>query len=92
MERSCGYYVKISVICVSVCLVILLMRLLKAVKNIRLSLRQGDIPSMFFFAFGIDPLITYLHRRLSGILITSVPVFGPMLQEEHGHALPPLEV
>ena len=63
----------------------------KAVKNIRLSLRQGDIPSMFFFAFGIDPLITYLHRRLSGILIKSVPVLGPMLQEEHGHALPPLE-
>ena len=32
---------------------------------------------MTFFAFGIDPLITYLERRLVGILITSIPVFGP---------------
>ena len=47
----------------------------KAVLNHRLSLRQGDVPSMTFFAFGIDPLITYLERRLVGILIT--PVLGP---------------
>ena len=32
----------------------------RCIKNIRLSLRQGDLPSMFFFAFGIDPLISYL--------------------------------
>ena len=44
----------------------------KCVKNIRLSLRQGDIPSMYFFAYGIDPLISYLDKRLSGILITSI--------------------
>ena len=44
---------------------------------------------MFFFAFGIDPLITYLDRRLSGILITSIPVLGPVQQE--GDALAPLE-
>ena len=50
----------------------------KCVKNLRLSLRQGDIPSMFFFAFGIDPLITYLERRLTGILIFSLPVLGPV--------------
>ena len=28
----------------------------KCVNNSRLSLRQGDIPSMYFFAYGIDPL------------------------------------
>ena len=32
----------------------------KCIKNIRLSLRQGDILSMFFFAYGIDQLISYL--------------------------------
>ena len=35
----------------------------KCIKNLRLSLRQGDIPSMIFFAFGIDPLISYLDKR-----------------------------
>ena len=33
----------------------------KSVKNLRLSLRQGDIPSMFFFAYGIDPLSPILR-------------------------------
>ena len=50
----------------------------KAVKNIRLSLRQGDLPSMHIFAFGIDPLLTYLDKRLQGILIASTPVQGPV--------------
>ena len=36
----------------------------KAVRNIRLSLRQGDLPSMHFFSYGIDPLLTYLEKRL----------------------------
>ena len=36
---------------------------------------------MFFFAYGIDPLITYLERRLTGILITSIPVLGPSLSQ-----------
>ena len=63
----------------------------KCVKNLRLSLRQGDIPSMFFFAFGIDPLITYLHNRLSGILITSVPLLGPVPANFQADRLPPLE-
>ena len=53
----------------------------KSVLNIRLSLRQGDVPSMIFFAFGIDPLITYLDRRLAGILICSIPVFGPTTED-----------
>ena len=50
----------------------------KTVRNTRLSLRQGDKPSMFFFAFSIDPLIIYLERRLTGILITTLPVLGPV--------------
>ena len=36
---------------------------------------------MIFFAFGIDPLITYLDRRLAGILICSIPVFGPTTED-----------
>ena len=52
----------------------------KCVKNIRMTLRQGDIPSMFFFAYGIDPLVSYLDSRLSGILVTSLPVLGPVPQ------------
>ena len=63
----------------------------KCVKNIRLSLRQGDIPSMFFFAYGIDPLITFLERRLTGILICSMPVFGPTQETSRTRVLPPLE-
>ena len=43
----------------------------RCISNVRLSLRQGDIPSMFFFAFGIDPLIHHLEKRLTGILIHS---------------------
>ena len=61
----------------------------KGVRNLRLSLRQGDIPSMYFFAYGIDPLITYLDRRLTGILITSLPVLGPVA--EHSAKLATLE-
>ena len=60
----------------------------KIVKNFRLSLRQGDTPSMFFFAFGIDPLLTYLERRLTGILITSLPVLGPVPEHSPHKALP----
>ena len=51
----------------------------KAVKNIRMSLRQGDLPSMHLFSFGIDPVLTYLEKRLQGILISSVPLHGPVL-------------
>ena len=29
----------------------------RAIKNIRGSLRQGDVPSMFWFTNGIDPLL-----------------------------------
>jgi hypothetical protein len=45
----------------------------RAFSNLRGSLRQGDIPSMFWFAVGIDPLLLYLEKRLRGIPITSLP-------------------
>ena len=56
------------------------------VENIRLSLRQGDLPSMHFFSFSIDPLLIFLEKRLSGILLCSLPVHGPVLA-----AHPPLK-
>ena len=52
----------------------------KSFPNIRGSLRQGDVPSMFWFAVGIDPLLVYLEKRLTGIPITSLPVLGPSLE------------
>ena len=50
----------------------------KRVNNNRGSLRQGDLPSMHLFCYGIDPLIAYLDKRLKGILISSMPVQGPV--------------
>ena len=61
----------------------------KKVKNIRLSLRQGDIPSMHFFSYGIDPLLAYLEKRLHGIVISSLPVHGPVCHSQP--PLPPVE-
>ena len=45
--------------------------------NHRWSLRQGDVPSMHWFAYAIDPLICFLEKRLHGILIHSLQVLGP---------------
>ena len=50
----------------------------KTVSNIRGSLRQGDLPSMHLFSYGIDPLLNYLEKRLHGIVIASTPVQGPV--------------
>ena len=61
----------------------------RVLKNERLSVRQGDVPSMTWFAYGIDPLIHYLDKRLLGIPIYSLPVLGP--SEENAALLPPLE-
>ena len=52
----------------------------KSVPNNRGSLRQGDVPSMFWFGVGIDPLLVYLERRLQGIPIISLPQSGPSLE------------
>ena len=46
---------------------------------------------MFFFAFGIDPLITYLEKRLSGILIASLPQHGPVEMDSVSEHLPNIE-
>ena len=61
-----------------------------AVENIRLTLRQGDVPSMELFSFGIDPLLVLLERTLKGILISSVPVLGPSPQ--YGPPPSPIEL
>jgi hypothetical protein len=37
----------------------------KCVKHVRLSLKQGDLPSMHLFSYGIDPLLCYLEKRHS---------------------------
>ena len=58
----------------------------KSVKNVRNSLKQGDLPSMHLFSYGIDPLLTYLEKRLKRIVISSLPVEGPVLP-----GLPPLQ-
>ena len=50
----------------------------KSCKNVRGSLRQGDVPSMHLFSYGIDPVLAYLERRLSCILISSIPEQGPV--------------
>ena len=42
----------------------------KTVKNIRGSLRQGDLPSMHLFSFGIDPLLSYLENTRSEQLLS----------------------
>lgn len=49
----------------------------KAFKNSWSSLRQGDIPSMCWFSYAIDPLLIYLEKRLTGIPVFPIPVLGP---------------
>ena len=44
-----------------------------AIHNIRETLKQGCPGSMGFFSVAIDPLLLYLHRRLQGITICSLP-------------------
>ena len=63
----------------------------KMIPNIRLSIRQGDKPSMEWFTYGIDPVITYLERRLVGILTHSLHTQGP-LPSLRSLPLPPQEV
>ena len=53
--------------------------------NIKMSLHQGDLLSMHLLSFGIDPVLTYLEKRLQGILISSLPLLGPV-----SPGLPPL--
>ena len=53
-------------------------------------MRQGDRPSEIWFCYGIDPLISYLAKRLKGILIHSLPASGPS-QLGSPSPLPPAE-
>ena len=46
---------------------------------------------MHWFAYGIDPLICFLEKRLQGILIHSLPIHGPPPDEKSG-PLPNLEI
>ena len=62
----------------------------KPIKNLRLSLRQGDRPSGVWFCFGIDPLLVFLQKHLKGILVHSIPVEGPS-EINQERPLPPLE-
>ena len=50
------------------------------IKNIRGFLRQGDIPSMFWFAVGLDPLLYFLVKRMKGITVLSMTPAGPIPQ------------
>ena len=60
----------------------------KAIPNMRWSMKQGDLPSVFWFCYGIEPLLCYLEKRLQGLSIYSTPVLGPNLPGDP--PLPPL--
>ena len=49
----------------------------KKIANLRGSLKQGDIPSMYYFSVGLDPVLFYLERRLRGVPVYRMPVAGP---------------
>ena len=53
----------------------------RALKNIRGSLRQGCPGSMGWFSISVDALLIFLHRRLQGINICSLPTTGPKLAD-----------
>ena len=58
--------------------------------NLRWSLWQGNLPSMHWFDYLIDPLIDFLNKRLQGIVIHSLPLHGPS-PEGALSPLPPME-
>ena len=62
----------------------------KKIHNHRRTLRQGDCPSSTWFAYGVDPLLEYLHHRLEGITITSSIVHGPVYKGQ-GRRLDPIK-
>ena len=66
----------------SVTIVVVNNKLGRVFVDLRGSLRQGGCASMEWFAFGIDPLLRYLEKRLQGILLASLPVLGPALLGE----------
>ena len=46
---------------------------------------------MYWFAAGIDPLLVYLDKKLTGIPIISLPVLGPTTESFPTRTLPPLK-
>ena len=62
----------------------------RSVRNIRLTIRQGDKFAMELFTFGMDPILIYLEKRLKGIVIHSLPVQGPMFLKAATHPPAPL--
>ena len=58
----------------------------------RRSLRQGDIPSMLLFAYGLDPYLERLRHMLTGIqlYVGQLPVSGPV--QPYDHPLPSMEI
>ena len=50
----------------------------RSICNTRMSVRQGDKFSMGLFSFGMNPILAYLQKRLTGILIHSIPRQGPL--------------
>ena len=54
----------------------------KKFENRRWSIRQGDRPSSVLFCYGIDPHLSWLHARLQGIPIYTMPVAGPAFNKE----------
>ena len=52
----------------------------RKIKNVRQSVRQGDKFSMEIFAFGMDPILSYLECQIKGILINTQVAQGPMTQ------------
>ena len=53
------------------------------------SLRQGNIPRIYWFSIGLDPLLTYLERRLKGIPIFTLPIASPVMQCDTSNTLLP---
>ena len=45
---------------------------------------------MDWFAFGINPLLHFLERRLEGITVASLPVLGPVQHNDEA-PLPPVQ-
>ena len=63
---------------------------MKEICNKRLTLRQGDCPSSMWFRFAVEPLIQYLEKKLSDIMIYTTPIEGPT-QTKTRNKLPRIE-
>ena len=61
----------------------------KLIRDSRETLRQGGSGSMQIFNIGVNPLIQQLERKLQGVTLYSLPVFGPV--EEHEERMIPVE-